>query len=149
MKKSASPKKTPTRAKRPPAKSQPTTKSRAAAPVNPLVRLVVRALDEKKAGHIRVLHVAKLSTITDYLIVATATSEPHQRALRVELEKVFDGNGARIIGIETARDSGWTVVDAFDVMVHVFTTESRDKYGLELLWKDAEEIPLSSLLSVL
>ncbi len=143
MKKTPSSKaKTPPKAKRPPARS------RAAAPaVNPLVRLVVRALDEKKAGDVRVLHVARLSSITDYLIVATATSEPHQRALRVELEKVFDGNGARIVGIETARDSGWTVVDAFDVMVHVFTAESRDKYGLELLWKDADEIPIASMLA--
>ncbi|HEY4300818.1 MAG TPA: ribosome silencing factor [Candidatus Didemnitutus sp.] len=134
--------KAPTRTKRAPAKSRATSPA-----VNPLVRLVVRALDEKKGGHIRVLHVARLSSITDYLIVATATSEPHQRALRVELEKVLDGNGARIIGIDTGRQSGWTVVDAFDVMVHVFTDENREKYGLESLWKDADEIPVASLLS--
>ncbi|HVU16785.1 MAG TPA: ribosome silencing factor [Candidatus Didemnitutus sp.] len=123
-------------------------RTRAAAPVvNPLVALVVKALDEKKAGDIRVLNVAALSSITDVLVVATATSDPHQRALRVELEKVFDGQGARIVGIETARESGWTVVDAFDVMVHIFTQENREKYGLENLWKDAAEIPVGAILA--
>jgi ribosome-associated protein len=112
-----------------------------------LVRKCVRALDEKKAGKVRILDVSDISSITNYLIIATATSDPHVRALRVELEKVLDSAKAHNVGIDTSRESGWTVVDAFDVMIHVFAPEMRSRYGLEKLWKDAEEIPLEEMLS--
>ena len=83
----------------------------------------------------------EISSITNYLIIATATSDPHVRALRVELEKVLDSAKAHIVGIDTSRESGWTVVDAFDVMIHIFAPEMRSRYGLEKLWKDARECP--------
>jgi len=95
-----------------------------------LVRLCCRALEEKKASDLRVLDVRSLSSITDYLVIGTATSEPHVRALRVELEKALDSAKTHIVGFETARESGWVVMDAFDVMVHIFTPEKRDRYLL-------------------
>lgn len=112
-----------------------------------LVKICSRVLDDKQAGDIRVLDVSEQSSITDFLVVATATSTPHLRALRVELEKVIDASKNRIIGIELAEDSGWTVIDVFDVMVHLFLGDQRKQYGLENLWKDAAEIPLSRLLA--
>ncbi|HSY53289.1 MAG TPA: ribosome silencing factor [Opitutaceae bacterium] len=112
-----------------------------------LAQLCCRALDEKKAEDLRVLDVSTQSSITDCLILATGTSEPHLRALRVELEKVLDGAQARILGIESAQESGWTVVDAFDVMVHLFTRETRARFALENLWKDAAEVPVTKLLA--
>lgn len=142
-------------AKRPPARKS-TAKSKAKAPVRTrksaaatvpaVLPLLVRALDEKKTEDLRVLRVDGLSSITDFLVIGTATSEPHQRALRVELEKVLDAAQAKILGIDSSKGSGWTVVDAFDVMIHLFTAENREKYRLDLLWKDAEEIPVSRLL---
>jgi ribosome-associated protein len=113
----------------------------------PLLKSILRSLDGKKAEDLRVLDVRTQSSITDYLVLATGTSEPHLRALRVELEKALDGAGAPIIGMESAQGSGWTVFDAFDIMVHLFTAETRAKYRLELLWKDAAEILVSGLLT--
>lgn len=140
----AAPAKKPAKAAKP---AKPTKSAKPAkAPANRLLSLIVRALDEKKAGDIRIYHVGRLSSITDYLVIGTATSNPHLRALRVELEKVIDAEKVKILGIETSQDSGWTVVDAFDVMVHLFTNENRAKYRLDLLWKDADEVPVSSLL---
>jgi ribosome-associated protein len=92
-----------------------------------LVRLAVAALEEKKAGQLRVIDVTGLSSITNYLVIATATSEPHVRALRVELEKALDSVKTHIVGVDTASESGWAVMDAFDVMVHIFTPEARAK----------------------
>ena len=112
-----------------------------------LVKLCCRALDEKKAVDPRVLDVSEQSSITDYLVLATGTSEPHLRALRVELEKAIDASRTRIIGMEIAPDSGWIVIDAFDVMIHLFTAETRAKYGLENLWKDAVDGSVSTLLA--
>lgn len=123
---------------------------RAAKPKSPTVpRLlvqVVRALDAKKAEDVQVLDVRDLSSITDYLVLANATSEPHLRALRVELEKAIDAEKAKILGIDKGQGSGWMVVDAFDVMVHMFTKENREKYRLDLLWRDAQVVDVGSLV---
>lgn len=115
-------------------------------PSNRLLQLLVQALDEKKAENLRVFNVSKVSSITDYLVVATVLAEPHLRSLRVELEKVIDAEKAKVMGVDTSTGSGWTVVDAFDVMVHLFTKENREKYRLELLWKDAHEVDVKKLL---
>ena len=113
-----------------------------------LVRTCCRVLDDKKAEDVRVLDVSEQSSITDFLIVATATSTPHLRALRVELEKSIDAAKTRIVGIETADDSGWTVIDVFDVMVHLFLKSHRAHYGLENLWKDASDVSVRRMLAV-
>ena len=114
----------------------------------PLLKQVVFALEEKKADDLRVLHVGVKSTITDYIVLATGTSEPHLRALRVELEKVLDAVKAPIAGMdEGTYGSGWTVVDAYQIMVHLFTPEQRANYALEKLWRDAETLDLVKLLS--
>lgn len=115
-------------------------------PTLKVLKLIVQALDAKKAEHLKVLDVSKQSSITDYLVLANGNSEPHLRALRAELEKVLDAEKVRILGMDTGRASGWTVVDAFDVMIHLFTGENRDKYRMESLWKDATEVALSKLL---
>jgi ribosome-associated protein len=111
-----------------------------------LVRRCCRALDAKKAGDLKVLDVRAFSSITDYLVIATATSEPHVRALRVELEKAVDAVKTHIVGFETQDESGWAVMDAFDVMVHIFTPERRARYSLESLWRDGAEVSVSELL---
>jgi ribosome-associated protein len=136
--KTKKPRKTPARA---PRKTSPK-----ASPTLKLLKLIVEALDAKKAEDLCVLDVSQQSSITDYLVLGTGGSEPHLRALRVELEKVIDAQQVRILGMDTIKGSGWTVVDAFDVMVHLFTPENRDKYRMELLWKDATLIPLAKLL---
>lgn len=137
------------KAKAPKKKTTKTTSRttvKAARPSVRLLKLIVSALDAKKAEDLRVLDVGKLSSITDYLVLATGSSEPHLRALRIELERVLDGEKARILGVDTSKGSGWTVVDAFEIMIHLFTPENRDKYRMELLWRDAQELPKAGLL---
>jgi ribosome-associated protein len=111
-----------------------------------LAKICCRALAEKKAGDLRVLDVSAQSSITNFLVLATGTSEPHLRALRVELSKALAESKTRLVGVEVAEESGWTVVDAFDVMVHLFTPDQREHYGLENLWKDAKPVPVADLL---
>ncbi len=112
-----------------------------------LLANIVRALDEKKAVDLRALRVSAQSSITDYLVLATGTSDPHLRALRVELEKVIDAAHAPIAGMESSEGSGWTVVDAYQIMVHLFTPDKREEYRLERLWQDAEDLPVADLLA--
>lgn len=107
----------------------------------------VRALDEKKAEDIRVLQLGALSSVADYYILATGTSEPHLRALRIELDRALSEAGSRVRGIEAQRDSGWVVVDAFDMLFHLFRPEVRTAFRLEALWKDGRDIPVRDILA--
>ncbi len=105
-----------------------------------LLKQLCQALDDKKAEDVLVLDVSKQSSITNYLVLATGTSEPHLRALRGELHRVIKETGTKVLGVDSGDGSGWTVVDAFDVMVHVLTPENRRRYRLETLWGDAEPV---------
>jgi ribosome-associated protein len=138
--------KAPRKATKPAKNTKPGKTAGKAKPSTRLLKLIVAALDAKKAEDLRVLDVSKQSSITDYLVLATGSSEPHLRALRIELERVLDAEKARILGVDTSKGSGWTVVDAFEIMIHVFTPENRDKYRMELLWRDATELSLGRLL---
>ena len=114
-------------------------------PTIALLRTLVSALEDKKADQLKVLHVSGVSNITDYLVLATGNSEPHLRALRIESEKVLDAAKIKIAGMEQGGfNSGWTVVDAYQVMVHLFTPEQRQNYALDKLWKDADEVDLKT-----
>lgn len=113
-----------------------------------LLKKLVRALDDKKVGDLRVLKVSAKSTITDYLVLATGNSEPHLRALRIEVERVLDEGKQPIAGMEQGGfNSGWTVVDAYQIMTHLFTPEQRENYALEKLWKDAEVLSVAELIA--
>jgi len=112
-----------------------------------VLALLCQALDDKKAGDLRIIEVTGLSSITDYLVVATGLAEPHLRAMRIAAEQVLDTHGVRIAGMDTNQQSGWLVVDAFQIMLHFFTAAAREKYALEQLWRDGREIPVAELLA--
>lgn len=115
-------------------------------PTTAILRALVAALEDKKAEQLKVMNVGGLSDITDYLVLATGNSEPHLRALRIEAEKVFDAAKLPIAGTEQGGyGSGWTVMDAYQIMVHFFTAEQRENYALDKLWKDAAEIDLKTM----
>ncbi|MFT3829968.1 MAG: ribosome silencing factor [Opitutaceae bacterium] len=111
-----------------------------------LLALVCKGLDDKKAGDLKVIDVRGLSSITDYIVIATGLAEPHLRAMRIEVEKVLDAAGAKIGGMDKNQQSGWLVVDAYQIMVHLFTTDARSRYGLEQLWRDGKELTLKAAL---
>lgn len=111
-----------------------------------LVGRIVNALDDKKAVDIRIIDVSAQSGVTDFFVIATGTADQHLRSIRMELERVLDEDKVKIIGIESQNDSGWTVVDAFDVIVHLFRTDQRANYKFELLWKDGKEIPAKQFI---
>jgi len=106
------------------------------------IRRAVRAIEDKKGENVRVLDVRGKSTITDFLVLATATSDPHIKAVKAELDRALKEGGVRLMGNDRSVSSGWVVVDAFDFMVHLQTAEMREFYRLDQLWKDAEEIDL-------
>lgn len=116
-------------------------------PVTRLLRTCCQTLDDKKAVDLRVLDVRGKSNLTDYLVIASGTSDPHLRALGGALQRQLKDDGVPIVGAENDLKSGWVVVDAFDVMIHIFTPQMRELYRLEQLWKDADQVDISSWIA--
>jgi len=97
--------------------------------------------DNKKAEDIVVLDVRKLSSVTDYFVVCTGTSEPHLRAVVDEIiERLRAERGLRPRAIDGTLQTAWVVLDYFDVIVHVMRGDLRDRYDLEALWGDAPRV---------
>ena len=109
------------------------------------VRLGCVALDDRKAERIKILKLGARSSIADYFVVASGTSSPHLRALSGTLEKSLKDEGVSVLSSERDVDSGWVVVDACDVIYHLFTDEMREFYQIEKLWKDAESLTFEEL----
>lgn len=106
------------------------------------MRCALRAIEDKKGESIKVLDVRGKSSITDYLILASAISEPHAKALKSALDSALKEAGVQLIGENREVGSGWLVVDAFDFMIHLQTEEMREFYNLDQLWSDAQQLLL-------
>ncbi len=107
----------------------------------------VKALDDKKAMGISLLDVRGKSSVTDFLLICTCTSNPHLKALRRAVEAVVDVRSTKYRGSPDVDVSGWIALDAIDFIVHLFNSEMRDHYKIEYLWRDAPEIDVEALLA--
>ena len=97
--------------------------------------------DNKKAEDIVVLDVQELSSVTDYFVIASGTSEPHLRAIVDEItDKLRDEHNLRPRAVDGTLHTAWVVLDYFDVIVHVMRQDIRERYDLETLWGDAPRV---------
>ena len=97
--------------------------------------------DNKKAENIVILDVRKLSSVTDYFVIASGTSEPHLRAIVEEITgQLRDEHGVRPLRTDGSIHGAWVVLDFFDVIVHVMRADVRERYDLESLWGDAKRV---------
>ncbi len=109
-----------------------------------LALLCKELAENRKAEDVAILDVAKLSSITDYFVIATGTSEPHLRAIISEIkDKLRDDFDLRPRAIDGDFQAAWQVLDFFDVIVHVMRKDAREKYDLESLWGDAPKVKIS------
>lgn len=109
---------------------------------------IIRALDDRKAEDLKVLYVSELSSITDFFVLATGNSEPHLKALINSVSRELKDLKVSLVGRDAGPGSGWAVIDAFDVMIHLFLPEQREFYQLDALWKDAETLEVAEFLPV-
>jgi ribosome-associated protein len=101
---------------------------------------VVRALEDLKGREIVALDVSRATTVTDYMVIASGTSNRHVKAL---VDNVLDSSkagGVPSIGIEGLETMEWVLLDLGDVVVHVMQKEAREFYDLERLWS---EVPIA------
>ena len=107
---------------------------------------VTKALDEKKGMDIKLLKIDRVSSLADYFLICTGTSNTHVKTLCDYAEFVLEEMGETMLGREGHRGNAWELLDYGAIVVHVFTQEAREFYGLERLWADAEQIDLSDIV---
>ena len=105
----------------------------------------VAALDDKKGVGIEVLRIADITTLADYFVICTGTSNTHVNALCDAVEASMDEVGEPLVSREGHRGGTWVLLDYGCVVVHVFTDESRKFYDLERLWNDAEKVRVEDM----
>ena len=112
--------------------------------VSQIKKIIEKTLNKNKANNIVTIDLKKKSYIADYMIVASGTSSRHLQSLSenivVELKK-FGLNNCRIEGYDS---SEWKLVDAIDIIVHLFHPEKRTFYDIEKMW--SEELPKEKAL---
>jgi ribosome-associated protein len=99
-----------------------------------LKNAVVAALEEIKARDIVVLDVRKLTSLFDYMIVASAESTRQTKALARNVHDRIKAAGGGVIGIEGEQTGEWVLVDLGDIVVHIMQPAVREYYNLEQLW---------------
>jgi ribosome-associated protein len=99
-----------------------------------LSELVVDALEEVKGKDIVKLDVREMTSVTDYMVVASGTSNRHVKALADAVAEKAKAAGHRPIGVEGEEGSEWVLLDLGDALVHVMLPRVREFYNLEKLW---------------
>ena len=107
---------------------------------------VTKALDSKKGMDIKLLKIDKVSSLADYFLICTGTSNTHVKTLCDYAEYTLEQLGETLLGREGHRGNAWELLDYGSIVVHVFTEEARQFYSLERLWADAEVIDISDII---
>jgi ribosome-associated protein len=108
-----------------------------------LARHLAAIADSKKAEDLVVLDMRELVAYTDFLAICTARSERQAKAIVDEVRvRVKREAGLLPGGVDGGGEAGWTILDYLDCVLHVFTPEARERYGLEELWRDAPRLEL-------
>ena len=112
-----------------------------------LALLAARALSDKKAKGIQALEIADLTTLADYFVIATGSSNTQINALVDNVEKVLaEEAGEQPLHREGYRGGTWVLLDYGCLAVHVFSAEAREFYGLERLWRDGKAVDLTGIV---
>jgi ribosome-associated protein len=110
-----------------------------AIPAEEIVELTKLALEDVKAQDILVIDVRDKNSITDFMVIATGTSNRQISAMREKVRELVKAKGVKPLGEEGAGDSDWVLLDLDTVVVHMMTAAARQFYDLERLWQGAEQ----------
>lgn len=110
------------------------------------VKIVVKALDEKKADDIKVIDISEISSIGDYFIIATGDNARLVHALCNEVEEKLSKEKVHPKSIEGFQHGNWVLMDYEDFVIHVFDKENRNFYNLDRIWKDGKQVSIDEFI---
>lgn len=113
--------------------------------VTALKNLIQKSLDDDKAQDIQVIDLSGKSALADYIVVASGTSSRHITSMAEKLNERLSARGTQGIRMEGMNQANWVVLDAGDVIVHLFRPEVREFYDIEKMWSVA--VPVSDTKS--
>ncbi len=103
-------------------------------------KIVINAMEEKKAEDIRIIGIEEISSIADYFIIASGKNVNQVHAIADEIEEKLGRAGMNPKQIEGYQNANWVLMDYGDLIVHVFDQDNRLFYNLERIWKDGKAI---------
>ncbi|MBQ9517353.1 MAG: ribosome silencing factor [Eubacterium sp.] len=110
-----------------------------------IVKTAVKAIDSKRGSDIEVIRVNDITVLTDYFVIATATSNTQLKAIADEVEYKLSEEGIEPHHIE-GKASDWICLDYIGVVVHILYKEQRSFYQIERLWEDGEKVNIDELI---
>ena len=110
-------------------------------------KAIAKVLDNRKGLDVKVIKIGDISILADYMVIATGNSSTHVKSLADYVEYELDQQGVSVSHIEGHRSDSWILLDYIDVIVHIFSEESRQYYDLDRLWEDGEEVDISDVLT--
>lgn len=105
-----------------------------------IAQLVINAVEDKKADRVVCLDIQGLSVIADYFVICNGNSETQVQAIAKEVRDKLQEANIDVKGFEGFDSARWVLIDAGDVVVHVFHKEERDFYNIERVWGDAKVV---------
>lgn len=105
-----------------------------------MVRLAVRALEEKKGEDVRVIDISGVSVLGDYFIIASGSNANQVQAMTDSVEEALGKAGYFYKHKEGYQTANWILMDYGDIIVHVFCREDRLFYDLERIWRDGKQV---------
>ncbi|MBB6062997.1 ribosome-associated protein [Thermosipho japonicus] len=105
-----------------------------------ILELIWKKILEKEAIEPVILDMSNTNVPTDYFIILTANSNTHMNSLRETILDLLSEIGKQIIYYDKEDNHEWLIIDASDIVIHIFTKEAREFYDLEGLWIDAKKI---------
>ena len=113
------------------------SKACTACDADQILELITTSLDDDKAENVLTIPLQGKSAMADYMVVASGTSSRQVAAMAEHIEFKLKQNKVDVLGLEGLRQADWVLIDANDVIVHLFRPEVREFYGLERMWSDA------------
>jgi len=102
-----------------------------------LAHRITEFIFSKKGYDVKIMDLRNVTNIADYFVICSAASDTQVKAISDEIDKQLSEQGIKCWHIEGYNTLNWVLMDYFDVVVHIFRSESRNFYNLEKLWGDA------------
>lgn len=110
-----------------------------------MARIACEALEDKKAGDLKVINIEEVSVLADYFIIASGTNRNQVQAMADNVEEFLGKAGCPAKQVEGYQTANWILMDYKDIVIHIFDEENRLFYDLERIWRDGKDVKVEEL----